>query len=177
MIRVMNQIDPTMAATFFFDAVDVAANRSGHLSPAQAERFRVAARVSRAHVPKVMAIVVVAVVVSFVVAANGAGVDAAQLALVGGLLLLALAVITLLVRRNYAMADQLDQPYHEVKQAESRPTTHWNTTSDIRSLVVGGVRFPMMWDDLELFREDTVYRVYYTQLGKRPQMLSVEVVG
>lgn len=111
----MHQIDPVLSETFFFDAVDVAANRSGRLSPDQEQGFR--ATISRRALPRL-----------------------------------------------------------QVKMVEGTPGEYWNTTSDIHYLVVGGVRFPMMWDDLAKFRPERTYRVYFTEVRNRSHLLSVEVV-
>ena len=174
----MNQIDPKLSAAFFFDAVDVAANRSGRLSPTQEQGFQVEASVSRSSVPKVLTLTAIAIVAGFVYSSVQPGADLSQMLLVAGLLLVAFGIIALIARKNLTRAAQLDVAREQpsVLVAEGLPTEHWNTTSDIRSLVVAGVHFRMMWDDIEKFHKDTVYRVYYAMIGKQPRMLSVEVV-
>lgn len=174
----MYQIDPVLSQTFFFDAVDVAANRSGRLSPDQEQGFRQMAARSRRAVPRLIVLTAGAVIGSLVLASFMPGAGGRQLLIAAGALAACFGVIVLIIRLNATSADRYqaaaDQPV--VKIAEGQPSEHWNTTSDIRSLVVAGVRFPMMWDDIAKFHAERTYRVYYAELGNKAHMLSVEVV-
>lgn len=174
----MYQIDPVLSQTFFFDAVDVAANRSGRLSPDQEQGFRQMAERSRRAVPRLLVLVGAAVIGSLVIASFMPGAGGSQLLIAAGALTAAFGVIALIIRTNSTRADRYQAVAERpiVKYAEGTPTEYWNTTSDIRYLVVGGARFPMMWDDIAKFRPERTYRVYFTEIGSKPQMLSVEIV-
>lgn len=171
----MNRIDRDLANTFMFDAVDLAANRAGQLSPDQLTGYGAAARASRRQVPRLTVFMTILMVGLFVLVGVQSTVPMDQKYMIGGFLLLFYAVILLLVRRNYRLADNMEHLQLRVVQgtAEASPTT----SVGFWKVEIGGVRFGMMSGDTNCFQPGVVYRVYYTELGKRPAILSAEVVG
>lgn len=171
----MNRIDRSLANTFMFDAVDLAANRAGQLSPDQLAGYRAAARVSRRHVPKITIMVTILIAGLLVLVGVQPSVPTDQKYLIAGILLLFYAIIILITRRNYRLADNMENLQLHMVQgtAEVSPTA----SAGFWKVTIGGVRFGMMSDDTQCFQPDVVYRIYYTDLGVgSPAILSAEVV-
>ncbi|MGB8858317.1 MAG: hypothetical protein WCC60_03630 [Ilumatobacteraceae bacterium] len=171
----MNPVDERLARVFRYDAVDLAANRAGQLSPEQERQYSSLARGARRHPPRMMAFVLLAVGAGFGYFASQGDVPRDQLFLVGGLLLLFVAVIGALLMLNYRRADRME--HMQVLVTQGLPAVKSTTTPEYKRLVVGGVKFNMMWDDTECFDPRTEYRVYYSHIGiGSPVILSLEIV-
>ena len=172
----MKQVDPSLAERFAFDAVDVAANRAGQLSPDQQAYFRTMARQARRRVPRVLFMLVFVVVAVLAFASTQPGVDRTQLVIAGGAVVAAASIVMGITALNYRAANAMDQVVVRVTQGpavtgpDSTPG-HWHVD-------IGGVRFHITAMDADTFRTETVYRVYYANVKiGTPLPLSMEVVA
>ncbi|MCB9382436.1 MAG: hypothetical protein H6513_17260 [Acidimicrobiaceae bacterium] len=166
---------PTLAQVFSFDAVDLAANRAGQLSPDQAVMFTNMAGMARRRPWRVLVLLAFAVVVAIVMlAAQGAPAD--QLTIAGGACAVMVALVTAVSMLNLRQARAMERPAVQVTQG--RPVKTPSMTIDRWWMDVGGVRFSIDRADADLFSEHTVYRIYHADLGVgSPGILSVEVLA
>lgn len=167
--------DLTLAQVFSFDAVDLAANRAGGLSPDQATMFANSARIARRTPRRIAVLVLLAAVASLVMlkvqgmATSHLVVPAVAVGVVGSIVV----AISLL---NLRQAKVMDQPV--VRVTEGVPSKRPSNTFGRWWLEVGGVRFSVDHGDIDLFDDRTVYRIYHADLGVgSPGILSLEVVS
>lgn len=168
-------IDHDLARIFSFDAVDLAANRSGHLSPDQERMFTAAAAMGRRRTRRTVPLVLVLVVTAAMVAVTMSGEVTAALL---GTLAVGLGVPVLLIVVFGRKAQRTYAAYEipVVKTVEGTADAHPSATPGSWWVVIGGVRFPVMSGDATRFRDDAVYRVHYLDgVMGRPALLSAEV--
>lgn len=178
----MAQFDVVLAEAFGFDEGDVAANRRGALSPRQQQVFHVGATAYRAQVPKVMVILGIAFVVAAAMAVSQAGDDRGQVALALGATLVAISMVALLVRKNYAQADRFDAgaPVQVVcgPVAIDEHPYDWRTDGDHAvgwKVSIGDIEFRFLDEQAAAFQPGGAYAVYYADFGQpRLSFLSAE---
>ena len=171
----MKQVDPSLAAQFAFDAVDVAANRAGQLSPDQQAYFRTMARQARRRVPRVVLLLVLVVVGVLVFASTQPGVGRTQLVIAGGALIAAASVVLGITSLNYRMASAMEAAV--VRMTQGPAVTGPDSTPGHWHVDIGGVRFHVTALDVDFFLPETTYRVYYTNVKVgTPLPLSMEIV-
>ncbi len=168
-------IDHDLARIFAFDAVDLAANRSGHLSPDQERMFRAAAAHGRRRTRRVVPVVLVLAAAAVVAAlATSTEVTPALIGALGFGLAVPLglvAVFTSKASRTYAA---YESPV--VRTVEGRAEASPSATPGHWWVEVGGVRFSMMSGDTAVLRDGALYRVHYLDgVMGRPALLSAEV--
>jgi len=175
----MNHIDPRLASAFAYDAVDIAANRAGQLSPEQEQKFRNAARRARRASPRIMLVLVLVAVlvavISVMFAAFATSVPSNQLLIGGGATAVFVALIGLLSLLNFRQANKMDNV--QVLVAEGRPIITPTGLESHSRMDVGGVGFHILWGDIDYFDDATIYRIYHTWIGAGvPVILSIEVL-
>lgn len=171
----MNQIDDTLAKVFAYDAVDLAANRAGQLSPDQHVMFTRAAHQARRRAPRVMGMLVLVLGAVFGFLAVQGTVPMNQLAIGGAVAMIFVALIGLLSLLNYRQANKME--HMQVRVTEGLPIASPSGYDGHWRLDVGGVRFNIMSGDIDFFNESTVYRIYHAYIGVgTPVILSLEVV-
>jgi len=172
----MNHIDPHLASAFAYDAVDIAANRAGQLSPEQEQNFRNAARRARRASPRIMLVLVVVIGVVFAVLATATSVPSNQLLIAGGATGAFIALIGLISLLNFRQANKMENM--QVLVAEGRPTITPIGLESHSRLDVGGVGFNILWGDIDYFDDATTYRIYHAWIGAGvPVILSIEVMA
>ncbi len=153
-------IDHDLARIFAFDAVDLAANRAGHLSPDQEVMLRNASRLGRRRTRRIVPLVVVlaGVMVALVLGTASEISVGLVAALLGGLTLV-LGLMAVFVRTAERTYRAYERPI--VRSVEGVALAEPSATPGSWWVRVGGVRFPVMSGDAPSFRDDTVHRVYY----------------
>ena len=172
----MNHVDPRLANAFVYDAVDIAANRAGQLSPEQEQNFRNAALRARRASPRIMVALVVVIGAVFAALATATSVPSNQLLVAGGATGVFVALIGLLSLLNFRQANKMGNM--QVLVAEGRPLITPIGLESHSRLDVGGVGFHILWGDIDYFDDTTSYRIYYAWIGAgAPAILSIEVVA
>ena len=171
----MNPVDDTLARVFAYDAVDLAANRAGQLSPDQRAMFTAAAHSARRRPPVIMSMLVLTMVALFGLLAVQGAVPRQQLALAGGAVAMFVALIGMISMLNFRQANKMEHMQVLVTQGVAVISS---LGFDGHSrLEVGGVRFNIMSGDIDFFRTDIVYRIYHAYIGVgTPVILSLETV-
>jgi len=172
----MNHIDPRLASAFAYDAVDIAANRAGQLSPEQEQNFRDAAGRARRASPRILLVLVVVISVVFAALATATSVPTDQLLIAGGATGLFIALVGLISLLNFRQANKMENM--QVLVAEGRPIITPIGLESHSRLDVDRVGFHILWGDIDYFDEKTTYRIYYSWVGAGvPVILSIEVVA
>jgi len=172
----MNHIDPRLASAFAYDAVDIAANRAGQLSPEQEQNFRYAAGRARRASPRIMMALVIVIGVVFAALAMATSVPTNQLLIASGATVVFLAFIGLISLLNLRQANTME--HMQVLVAEGRPVITPIGLESHSRLEVGGVGFHILWGDIDCFDDTTMYRIHYAWIGAGvPVILSIEVVA
>ena len=165
------RFDPVLGELYGFDEATLAANRAGQITPRQQHGFAVGATAYRSNAKVVIVMVGVAIVVSFGITLAQSSVDAGQILLVGGALLVAGGAIGLIIRRNYTQAGRFEQPVavqvaegplevdeHPYSWSDGDHTTGWKVT-------VGEKSWRLLEEYAEPFERGAVYRFYYVDFG------------
>lgn len=154
-------IDHDLARIFAFDAVDLAANRSGHLSPDQEVMLGNASRLGRRRTRRVLPLIALPSVGSVALMLGTASEISVGLvaAIVGGLALV-LGLVAVFLRSAERTYRAYERP--AVRMVEGVALAEPSATPGSWWVHIGGVRFPVMSGDAPSFRDGAVYRVYYT---------------
>jgi hypothetical protein len=173
----MKPADPRTSEQFHFDAVDLAANRTGRLSPEQERQFSQMAGVIRTQPKKIYVLLFIAVVAMTVFMAKQPNVPKDQVFIAGGAMLVMLTIIVMITRLNYRRADAMEQL--TVLQVEGQPKVYRSTSEGFWIAKIGDVKFQADSISIGIFDQERTYRVFYTRISRMtsPVILSMETLG
>jgi len=177
---------------FSFTADDLETNRDGLISDAQVHRLRGMGKsltdYSRFSIKFMTAFVVIAGGLIVLMFGFNDSMRKAALGDTSGMMILAVALpipIVLVIAYSFVTRKQRSQYEHaRLMSAEGRAeitkkvSSNRTGTDPYWELKVGnGFRLNLLEEYAALFKQNTIYRVYYAQVGRAPTILSIEESG
>lgn len=171
MTNMNRELNADLARIFAFDAVDLAANRAGHLSPDQQVMFHNAARQGGGRALLVLALVLLVGCAAAAVVATGG--QPAGFGIAAGLLVAPTIAIALLNRSQRRRVAAMSDPV--LRSVEGEVSIGMTMPSGFRIMHCGPVQFEIQSADAQYIRHGHRHRIHYVEGGTRAQtVLTIE---